>query len=95
MAATSLKISDELKSELERIAAREHKTPHAYMVDVLTRDVERKRLQERFAADAAQAEAEALHLRKSISLNDAFAYIDPAKGARVRRPRPKRWPKSS
>ena len=38
MAATSLKLPDELKRRLERLAANVQKSPHAFMVEVLTRE---------------------------------------------------------
>jgi predicted transcriptional regulator len=92
MAATSLKLPDPLKRKIDVAAARARQTPHAFMVDALAREVERCELRERFAADAAAAEAQALDSGKAHPLNDAFDYLD-AKlaGRKVRRPRERAW----
>ena len=92
MAATSLKLPDELKKRLERLAAQAHKTPHAFMLDVLSREAERAELRERFAAEAAQSEREVLAGGKTYSLDTAFDYLEgQVTGAKVRRPRGRAW----
>lgn len=88
MASISLKISDELKKRIERAAAAAHKTPHAFMVEAITRETERRELQGQFAADAARAEQEALASGKAVPLNTAFDYLgDRIAGRRARKPR--------
>lgn len=64
MAATSLKLPDDLKRRIELLAASARKTPHTFMVDALAREAERLELREKFAADSARAETEANHQRK-------------------------------
>jgi predicted transcriptional regulator len=92
MAATSLKLPDELKRRIESLAASLRKTPHAFMVDALSREAERMELRARFAADAAKSEAEALTSGKSISVDAAFDYLDARiSGTKTRRPRARRW----
>lgn len=44
MAATSLKISEELKRRIERVAASAHETPHAFMLEGLARETEEREL---------------------------------------------------
>jgi predicted transcriptional regulator len=92
MAATSLKLPDPLKRKIDAAAARARQTPHAFMVDALAREVQRSELRERFAADSAAAEAQALHSGKAHTLAAAFDYLD-AKlaGRKVRRPRERPW----
>jgi predicted DNA-binding protein len=68
VAATSLKLPDELKRRLERLAANVQKSPHAFMVEVLAREAERAEHGERFAADAADAQTKVLRGGKTIAL---------------------------
>lgn len=92
MAATSLKLPDDLKRRIERLAATARKTPHAYMVEVLTREAEQSELRERFAADAAQSEKEALASGKAFDLAASFDYL--AKrltNRKAPRPRARTW----
>lgn len=92
MAATSLKLPDDLKRRLERLAAHASKTPHAFMVDVLAREAERAELRERFAAEAAQSEEHALSGGKAHGLASAFDYLERRfAGKRARRPRARSW----
>src|SRR5256885_12080111 len=69
LAATSLKLPDDLKRRLERLAAHARKSPHAFMLEVLAREAERSELRERFAAEAAQSEHEALSGGKTYALS--------------------------
>jgi hypothetical protein len=41
MAATSLKLPEDLKRRIERLANAANKTPHAFMVEALAREAER------------------------------------------------------
>ena len=92
MAATSLKIPDELKRRIEMLAAGARKTPHAFMLDTLAREAERMELRLRFAGEAAEAETEALKSGKAISLEAAFDYLGKhATGQSARRPRARQW----
>lgn len=92
MAATSLKLSDELKRRIERLAAGEHKSTHAYMVDVLAREVERSELRARFAEEAATSEADTLAGGKTYDLAQAFDYLEGRlAGRKARRPKGRAW----
>ena len=92
MAATSLKLPDELKRRLERLAANVQKSPHAFMVEVLRREAERAELRERFAADAAASQKKALSGGKTISLSRTFDYLErKIAGKKARRPQPRSW----
>ena len=92
MAATSLKLPDELKRRLERMASRAHKTPHAFMLEVLAREAERSELRERFAAEAAASEQEALAGGKTTALAATFDYLARrVAGKRTRRPKARAW----
>jgi predicted transcriptional regulator len=92
MSATSLKISDELKRRIARLAASNGQTPHAFMVDALTREADRSDLRQRFAAEAANSELEALGSGKSHSLDATFDFLTARiAGKKPRRPRTRPW----
>src|SRR2546421_12405638 len=75
MTATSLKLPEDLKRRIERLAENAHKSPHAYMIEALTREAERSELRERFASDAALAEKEAMTSGRGFGLSAAFGYL--------------------
>jgi predicted transcriptional regulator len=60
MAATSLKIPEDLKRRIERLAGATNKTLHAFMVEAPARAAERSELRGRFAEEAARPEEETL-----------------------------------
>jgi predicted transcriptional regulator len=92
MAATSLKIPEELKRRIERLAGAANKTPHAFMVDVLSQEAQRAELRERFAEDAAISEKEAMESGKAVAVGAAFDYLEArAAGKPARRPRARAW----
>lgn len=92
MAATSLKIPDALKRRIERLAGAAKKTPHAFMVDVLSQEADRAELRERFAEEAAISERVAMESGKAVPLRAAFDYLEArVAGKPVRRPRERAW----
>jgi predicted transcriptional regulator len=92
MAATSLKIPDDLKRRIERLAGAAKKTPHAFMVDVLSQEADRAELRMRFSEDAALAESEATESGKAVPVDAAFDYLEArVAGRSVRRPRARAW----
>lgn len=92
MSATSLKLPDDLKRRIARLAASSGQTPHAFMVDALAREAERSELRQRFAAEAADSEREALDSGKAHSLDATFDYLAARIGGKnPRRQRPRSW----
>ena len=92
MAATSLKLPEELKRRIERLASTAGKSPHAFMVEALTREAEQSELRQRFATDSALSEKEAMASGKTYSLAPTFDYLDKrVSGRKVRRPRSHAW----
>ena len=92
MSATSLKLPEELKRRLVRLAAHAGQTTHAFMVDALAREAERSELQAEFSAHAAESEHEALATGKAHALDAAFNYLEARMaGKRVRQPRARAW----
>lgn len=95
MAATSLKLPEELKRRIERLASAANKTPHAFMIDALAREAERAELRTRFADEAGRSEEEALSSRKTFELAATFDYLTArASGAKARRPKARAWRRS-
>ena len=92
MSATSLKLPEDLKRRIARLAASAGQTPHAFMVDALAREAERSELRARFAADAAESEREALESGKAYPLDVAFKYLESrVAGKKARQPRARAW----
>jgi predicted transcriptional regulator len=92
MAATSLKLPENLKRRIERLASAARLTPHAFMVEALAREAERGELRERFAAEAAESEREAMAGGKAYGLTETFNYLAArVAGKKVRRPRARAW----
>jgi predicted transcriptional regulator len=92
MSATSLKLPDDLKRRIARLAASTGQTPHAFMVDALAREAQRSELRQRFAAEAAESELEALDSGKAHSLDATFDYLAAKIGGKnPRRPRARSW----
>jgi len=92
MAATSLKLPEDLKRRIERLAGAANKTPHAFMVEALSQEADRAERRERFSQDAALSERETLESCKAVPLDSAFDYLEArAAGKAVRRPRARTW----
>lgn len=95
MSATSLKLPETLKRRIAELAASAGQTPHAFMIDVLSREAKRAELRAQFAADAAESEREALDSGKAHALDTAFNYLDARiAGKKVRPPRARAWRES-
>lgn len=92
MAATSLKLPEELKRRITRLASDAKVTPHAFMVEALAREADRGELRAQFARDAALSEEEALASGKAIGIDAAFDYLaGRASGTKARRPKARAW----
>lgn len=92
MSATSLKLPEDLKRRIARLAASTGQTPHAFMVDALAREAERSELRQRFAAEAADSEREALGSGEAHSLEATFDFLAARIGGKSpRHPRPRSW----
>ena len=92
MAATSLKLPEDLKRRIERLAGAANKTPHAFMVEALSQEVDRSELRERFAHESAESESESMASGKAFPLDVAFDYLEGrVSGKKVRRPRARAW----
>lgn len=92
MAATSLKLSDELKKRIADLVEGTGQTAHAFMLEAIEQAAERAVSRSRFGAEALEAEAEALRTGKAYVATEVFDYLAAkARGEKVSRPRPKAW----
>jgi len=95
MAATSLKLPEELKRRIERLASAAKKTPHAFMVEALAREAERSELRAQFADEAARSEEETQSSGKVFDLATTFDYLTArASGRKARPPKAHTWRRS-
>jgi predicted transcriptional regulator len=95
VSATSLKLPENLKRRIAELAASAGQTPHAFMIDVLSREAKRAEQRAQFAADASESEREALNSGKTHAIDAAFNYLDArVAGKKVRPPRARPWRES-
>lgn len=96
MAATSLKLSDELKQRIAALVSGTDKSAHAFMVEAIEQAAQREELRRRFGAEAAEAEEETLAAGKAYDAAEVFDHLEArARGETTRRPRPKAWRRSA
>lgn len=95
MAATSLKLPDDLKRRIAHLVAGSERTAHAFMLEAIEQAAAREELRRRFGEEAALAEEETERSGKVYDAAEAFKYLESrAKGGRVRKPRLKSWRRS-
>ena len=92
VAATSLKVSKELKSRIARLAKRSGESPHALMLRLLEQQVESAERFERFVAEARLADERMLESGLGIEATDAHDYLAARiAGRKAARPKPVAW----
>ena len=92
MSATSIKLPDDLKRRIGKLALSLDVTPHAFMLDVLKRETEQMELRQRFAIESARSEKQAFSSGKAYALDAAFDYLESrAAGKKAHRPRMHSW----
>lgn len=95
MAATSLKLPDELKRRIAQLVQGSDRTVHSFMVEAIERAAKREELRRRFGEEAELSERETEKSGKVFDANEAFDYLQAkAKGHRAKRPRAKAWRRS-
>lgn len=93
---TSLKLPDDLKATIARVAAFEGKTAHAVMVDTLRAAMEDALARQQFYASGEASYREALHSNAVFGGADVKAYVlARVKGGRPRRPKALPWSPAS
>lgn len=87
MSTTTIRIEDELKARVATAAERLGKTPHAFIVEAIARQVEQAELEADFHRLADARWAKVLASGKTVPWDKARAYLEErARGAKVRRP---------
>lgn len=74
-ATTSLKLPDDLKKTIAKVAAFEGKTAHALMVDTLQAAMEDALVRQQFFADGEAAYQETLRTNAVYAVADVKAYV--------------------
>ncbi len=92
VAATSLKLSKELKSRIARLAKRSGESPHALMLRLLEQQVESAERFEQFVAEARVADERMRESGLGIEANHVHDYLaGKIAGRNVARPKPVQW----
>ncbi|MEO8247845.1 MAG: CopG family transcriptional regulator [Burkholderiales bacterium] len=87
MSTTTIRIEDDLKDRVGAAAQRAGKTAHAFIVDAIARTVEQAELDADFHAVADKRWAKILATGKTVSLDEASAYLEArSRGERPLRP---------
>jgi len=90
--ATSLKTPSELKSRIQKLAAKSGKSTHAFVLLALEEYVSRSGLSVQFLEDPVAADEEMPRSGLGYGAKGVHAYVTAkAQGKRERRPRAKRW----
>ncbi len=95
MMTTSLKLPDELKENIRRISAQCQTSPHAFMLQTLESEVQRRMLRDDFLADAQASAAEIDAGGSVYALADVHMWVKAkidarANGQKVSDPKPMR-----
>jgi predicted transcriptional regulator len=95
MAATSLKLPDELRQRISALVKGTEKTAHAFMVDAIERAARQEELRRRFGTEAVAAEQETEAKDQVYDAASVFAYFESrAQGKRAGKPRTRSWRRS-
>lgn|SRR5258708_248126 len=92
---TSLKLPEELKEKVGKLAQRVEQTPNAYMVEAIAKKVERDEKRQAFIKAALDSAEETKRTGIAYAHDDVWDYVMKlARGQKARKPRPMRIPKS-
>ena len=92
---TSLKLPDDLKEKIGKLAQGVAQTPHAYMVEAIAQKVERDEKRQDFIRAALDSAEETKRTGVAYSHDDVWDYIlRKARGQKARKPKPIKLPKS-
>ena len=95
MTTTSLKLPDDLKEDIRRIAAQCSTSPHAFMLQTLESEVKRRTLRAAFLAEAQAAAADLDAGGPMYALDDIHVWVKAkigshTTGQKVKEPKPLR-----
>jgi predicted transcriptional regulator len=86
VSTTTIRIEEDLKARVSAAAERAGKTTHAFIVDAITETVEQAELDDEFHRIADERWARVLSTGKTVSWDEARAYVE----ARLRGEQPRR-----
>lgn len=88
MPAVTLKLTDELKERINELAAASGKSPHAFMVDALSSQIEREERRGEFVASALEARQEVAEYGQVMDAADVHKWLlARARSSKAVRPR--------
>jgi predicted transcriptional regulator len=91
MSTTTIRIEDDLKARVAAAAEQEGKTPHAFIVEAIARQVEQAEQDADFHRVADSRWAKVLASGKTVPWDKARAYLEArAAGTKARRPVPRK-----
>jgi predicted transcriptional regulator len=94
-ATTSLKLPEDLKEKIGKLAQGVAQTPHAYMVEAIAQKVERDEKRRDFIEAAVASAEETKRTGIAYAHDDVWDYIlRKARGQKARKPKPIKLPKS-
>jgi len=73
--ATTLKLSAKLRAQVKRLARKEGKSPHAWMVDAVTAQAERAAKRAAFVAEALKAAEEVDRTGQTYAAEEVHEYL--------------------
>ena len=85
MTTTTIRIDDDLKARVAAAAERAGKTAHAFIVDAIARTVEQVELDEAFHGIAEERWAKILSTGKTVTWDDAKAWLEARSRGEARR----------
>jgi predicted transcriptional regulator len=87
--STTLKLSEELRARISRIAKKSGRTPHAFMVEALERQTAREERMEEFVKEALAADRAIEAGDEVYGATDVHAWLERlSHGGRAARPKP-------
>ena len=87
MVPTTLKLSEHLKTAVKRLARKEGKTPHAWMVEAIAAQAERSARRAAFVTEALEAAEEVDRTGRTFAADRVHDYLR-ARAAGKKRPSP-------
>ena len=94
MSTTTLRLPDELRKRIAKLAAKSGQTAHSVMLDAIAQKVEEEELRVSFYNEADTRFAEIMESGAGIPWHDMRAYLKArASGKNVHAPKARAWPK--
>jgi len=91
--AVSLRVPDDVKKRVDRLAGAQDTTAHAFMLEAIRDKVDAEEARAAFITEAQRRLARMKKSGKSISATEVFAYLDArGKGGTPARPKLRRTP---